>query len=68
MKTIDEKFSAFSKIVKCIDSCESLEQTNSCSKLIDNFSNLFKKDFKEMSYYESRVLIEVLQKKASELK
>lgn len=40
-KSKEEKRKAFSKIVKCILSCKTSEQVESCHKMIDFYNNLF---------------------------
>jgi hypothetical protein len=71
MKTLEqkknEKFEAFRKIVKCIDSCKIEDHINSCYNLIGNYNILFKKDFPEYSRHEADVLTEVLHNKLRDL-
>lgn len=40
----EKKNLAFNRIVKCIFSCKTIDQVNSCYKLINNFYELFKYD------------------------
>lgn len=40
-KSKEEKNKAFSKIVKCILSCKTTEQVESCYKMITFYDNLF---------------------------
>lgn len=39
----EKKDIAFNKIVKCILSCKTIDQCESCLNMIHNFSNIFKK-------------------------
>jgi hypothetical protein len=66
-KSKDEKNEAFNKIVKCIMSCKTIEQVESCYKMINLYNNLFsehKFDIKS----EVDVLTEELQKIENKIK
>lgn len=54
MKTREQKFNAFHKIVKCIYSSKTSEHLDSCEKMIGNFLYLFK------NYYDAKFEAEVL--------
>lgn len=59
-KTKVQKSEAFSKIVKCILSCKTTEQVESCYKMIKFYNNLFA-DHKFDIKSEVDVLTEELQ-------
>jgi len=53
VKDSSAKNAAFTKIIKSINSCVTTKQLSSCSKMVSNFENLFKKDFPLMSESDS---------------
>ncbi len=66
-KSKEERSKAFSKIVKCVLSCKTIEQVESCHKMIDFYNNLFS-DHKFDIKSEVDVLKEELQKIENSLK
>jgi hypothetical protein len=63
MKTKHDRFEAFKKILKCIKSCETIDQTNSCERMIENYSSLYKPEFLEIVDFEANVLRDEIDEK-----
>jgi hypothetical protein len=66
-KSKDERNKAFNKLVKCVVSCKTIEQVESCYKMIDLYNKLYS-DHKLDVKSEVDVLKEELQKIESTIK
>lgn len=66
-KSKEERSKAFSKLVKCVLSCKTTEQVESCYKMIKFYNNLFA-DHKFDIKSEVDVITEELQKIEKTLK